>query len=71
MKLSKREEKALLRVREQENIRSSAHCCSEIADNCMDSSEESSGIPEKPLADFISQKSLDLLKELHVEKLDF
>ncbi|GBM13656.1 hypothetical protein AVEN_114867-1 [Araneus ventricosus] len=44
MKLAKREEKALLRAREQENTRTKAHRCSEIADNRMESSAESSDI---------------------------
>ncbi|GBN37977.1 hypothetical protein AVEN_255552-1 [Araneus ventricosus] len=40
MKLVKREENDLLRVREKENTWTKAHCRSEIAENCMDSSEE-------------------------------
>ncbi|GBM85082.1 hypothetical protein AVEN_248813-1 [Araneus ventricosus] len=43
MKLAKREERVLLRVIEQENRRAKAHHSSEIDDNFMDSSEESSG----------------------------
>ncbi|GBN83213.1 hypothetical protein AVEN_15954-1 [Araneus ventricosus] len=42
MKLAKREERVLLRVREQENRRAKTHHSSEIDDNFMDSSEESS-----------------------------
>ncbi|GBM23751.1 hypothetical protein AVEN_271115-1 [Araneus ventricosus] len=44
MKLEKHEEKALLRVREQQNTRTKAQCSWEIADNCMESSEVSSAI---------------------------
>ncbi|GBL86221.1 hypothetical protein AVEN_131955-1 [Araneus ventricosus] len=44
MKLAKREENALLRVKEQENTRNKVHCSSEIPGNCMDSLEKSSGI---------------------------
>ncbi|GBN54292.1 hypothetical protein AVEN_15927-1, partial [Araneus ventricosus] len=46
MKLEKREEKALLGVREQENTRTKAHRSSEIADNSTDSSAESSDIQD-------------------------
>ncbi|GBO35787.1 hypothetical protein AVEN_15149-1 [Araneus ventricosus] len=42
MKLAKREERVLLRVIEQENRRAKAHHRSEINDNVMDSSKESS-----------------------------
>ncbi|GBN75135.1 hypothetical protein AVEN_90699-1 [Araneus ventricosus] len=43
MKPAKCEERVLLRVIEQENRRAKAHHSSEIDDNFMDSSEESSG----------------------------
>ncbi|GBM91363.1 hypothetical protein AVEN_201338-1 [Araneus ventricosus] len=43
MKLANRKERVLLRVIEQENRLAMAHLSSEIDDNCMDSSEESSG----------------------------
>ncbi|GBN47962.1 hypothetical protein AVEN_62951-1 [Araneus ventricosus] len=43
MKLVKRKERVLLRVKEQENRLAKAHHSSEIDDNFMDSSEESSG----------------------------
>ncbi|GBN44935.1 hypothetical protein AVEN_7158-1 [Araneus ventricosus] len=63
MKLAKREERALLRVIEQENRRSKAHHSSEIDDNFMDSSEESSGtedISDQPgPSSNIAQSSLE------------
>ncbi|GBM88236.1 hypothetical protein AVEN_146372-1 [Araneus ventricosus] len=43
MKLAKREERVLLSVIEQENRRAKAHNSSEIDNNFMDSSDESSG----------------------------
>ncbi|GBN13600.1 ATP-binding cassette sub-family G member 1 [Araneus ventricosus] len=45
-KLTKREGKALFRVREQENTWTRVHYSSEIANNRMDSSEESSDIQD-------------------------
>ncbi|GBN03742.1 hypothetical protein AVEN_124045-1 [Araneus ventricosus] len=61
MKLAKREERVLLRVIEQENRR--AHHSSEIDDNFMDSSEESSGtedISDQPgPSSNIAQSSLE------------
>ncbi|GBN46886.1 hypothetical protein AVEN_165912-1 [Araneus ventricosus] len=44
MKLANRKEKVLLRVIEQKNRLAKAHLSSEIDDNFMDSSEESSGV---------------------------
>ncbi|GBO26074.1 hypothetical protein AVEN_109581-1 [Araneus ventricosus] len=44
MTFAKCDERALLRIREQENTRSKAHCSSEMAGNCMDS--KSSGIQD-------------------------
>ncbi|GBM12970.1 hypothetical protein AVEN_227430-1 [Araneus ventricosus] len=98
MKLAKREERVLLRVIEQENRWAKAHHSSEIDDNFMDSSEESSGTEDisdqpgpssniaqssleeninaqielrmgikKVIEDFISQKSLNLLKKLNID----
>ncbi|GBM92204.1 hypothetical protein AVEN_58225-1 [Araneus ventricosus] len=64
MKLAKRDERALLRVTEQENRRAKAHHSSKIDGNVMDSSEESSG---KAIEDLISQKSLTLLKKLNID----
>ncbi|GBM49622.1 hypothetical protein AVEN_249001-1 [Araneus ventricosus] len=61
MKLAKREERVLLRVIEQENRRVKAHHSSEIDDNFMDSSEESSGtedISDQPSSN-ITQSSLE------------
>ncbi|GBN39023.1 hypothetical protein AVEN_58541-1 [Araneus ventricosus] len=63
MKLAKREERVLLRVIEQENRRSKAHHSSEIDDNFMDSSEESSStedISDQPWpSSNIAQSSLE------------
>ncbi|GBN69052.1 hypothetical protein AVEN_187317-1, partial [Araneus ventricosus] len=63
MKLAKREERVLLRVIEQENRRAKAHHISEIDDNFMDSSEESSGtedISDQPgPSSNIAQSSLE------------
>ncbi|GBM25747.1 hypothetical protein AVEN_242012-1 [Araneus ventricosus] len=63
MKLAKREERVLLRVIEQENRRVKAHRSSEIDDNFMDSSEESSGtedISDQPgPSSNITQSSLE------------
>ncbi|GBN54296.1 hypothetical protein AVEN_15930-1 [Araneus ventricosus] len=70
MKLEKREEKALLRVTEQENTRTKAHCSSEIADNSTDSSEESSDIQDisdQPgLHQHIIQASLERNKDAKI-----
>ncbi|GBN06859.1 hypothetical protein AVEN_152751-1 [Araneus ventricosus] len=43
MKLAKRDERALLKVKKQENRRATSHHSSKIDGNVMDSSEESSG----------------------------
>ncbi|GBN97250.1 hypothetical protein AVEN_71305-1, partial [Araneus ventricosus] len=63
MKLAKREERVLLRVIEQENRLAKAHHSSEIDDNFMDSSEESSGtedISDQPgPSSSITQSSLE------------
>ncbi|GBM17299.1 hypothetical protein AVEN_237286-1 [Araneus ventricosus] len=63
MKLAKREERVLLRVIEQENRRAKTHHSSEIDDNFMDSSEESSGtedISDQPgPSSNIAQSSLE------------
>ncbi|GBN10564.1 hypothetical protein AVEN_102257-1 [Araneus ventricosus] len=63
MKLAKREERILLRVIEQENRRAKAHHSSEIDDNFMDSSEESScteDISDQPgSSSNITQSSLE------------
>ncbi|GBM97222.1 hypothetical protein AVEN_182040-1 [Araneus ventricosus] len=62
MKFAKSEEKALLRVREQDNTRTKTHYNSEIAGNCMDSPEESLGIQDISmnlgLRQFITQTPL-------------
>ncbi|GBN92639.1 hypothetical protein AVEN_216780-1 [Araneus ventricosus] len=62
MKFAKSEEKALLRVREQENTQTKTHYNSEIAGNYMDSPEESLGIHDISmnlgLRQFITQTSL-------------
>ncbi|GBN07898.1 hypothetical protein AVEN_274585-1 [Araneus ventricosus] len=49
MKLAKREEMTLLRVRDHENRQAKVHCSLEIADNCVDSSGELSGVKDIPL----------------------
>ncbi|GBM23196.1 hypothetical protein AVEN_57081-1 [Araneus ventricosus] len=63
LKLAKREERVLLRIIEQENRRAKAHHSSEIDDNFMDSSEESSGtedISDQPgPSSNITQSSLE------------
>ncbi|GBM75703.1 hypothetical protein AVEN_36100-1 [Araneus ventricosus] len=63
VKLAKREERVLLRVIEQESRRAKGHHSSEIDDNFMDSSEESSGtedISDQPgLSPNIAQSSLE------------
>ncbi|GBN77104.1 hypothetical protein AVEN_67420-1 [Araneus ventricosus] len=63
MKLAKREERVLLRVIEQENKRAKAHHSSEIEDNFMNLSAESSGaenISDQPgPSSSITQSSLE------------
>ncbi|GBM41014.1 hypothetical protein AVEN_180924-1 [Araneus ventricosus] len=70
MKLANWYEKALLRVREQQNTRTKAHCSSEIADNCMDSSEEPLGIQDifdqSNLHQLITQASLERNKDAYI-----
>ncbi|GBN25260.1 hypothetical protein AVEN_272259-1 [Araneus ventricosus] len=71
MKLTKREERVLLRVIEQEHRHAKAHHSSEIDDNFMDSSEESSGtedISDQPgPSSNITQSSLQGNINAHIE----